>query len=268
VAFGTSLERFEARFPRLLGQARELSELFFQIVDHRMPNGIPGDRYPEATVGRLNYTALVQYHAAVANLAEPATALGSLALLRSLIDAWAHLFFIWGKGDLADAGCRAIRLELGLTADALSIARSAGSRASAEASIAQERLALLEAARSEKGCQGSRRSYSSVAPTVREMAKADGLDWLVPLWQTASQVVHGAAWDWLIALQPDGTNQLVYPSPAHRASRLNHLVILYNNVGQTSLLILGSEEGGPLRDAALALLGDRFLKRAIDGDYD
>jgi hypothetical protein len=46
MAWGTALERFEARFRPVLDAARALYDRFFEIVEAQRPLGITGDSFP------------------------------------------------------------------------------------------------------------------------------------------------------------------------------------------------------------------------------
>jgi hypothetical protein len=85
------------------------------------------------------------YLTAVGALAEQETSLGALALIRPLIETWAHMYFIMDDDELADASCRAIRLEVGWAHDTLGLARVSGS--TVEVDTAQRRLNDIEAIR-------------------------------------------------------------------------------------------------------------------------
>jgi hypothetical protein len=267
VTFDTPLERFEAKFLALLERARLLPGVLFVILDAAGSQGVPGDKYPEATVFRLNHAVLVQYQAAVAVLVDAETALASLTLLRSLIEAWAHLYFICGHGQ-AGADCRALRLECGLAVQGVGLAQTASSEEPGILESALKRQDELESLSISFGCSGARRDYRDVQQTVKQIEARSGFDWLLGLWRSASQTGHSAGWDWLFEDTGDGTTALVFPRPSHRAHRLMHLVTLYNNVGQTSLMVLKSDTGQPFREAARSIAEDHFLARAMQGDYD
>jgi hypothetical protein len=260
-------ERFEARFAPLRSSARDIPAILA-----REDRSVPGDQFPEATAERQILAVTPLYHAAVAALAEPETSLGALALMRPLIETWMHMYFIMGEDDMADAACRAIRLEAGWAADTLGLVRASGEELASEIDKAQRRLDEIESLRNRRRCKGGRRGYGDADQTARTMAAKLDIDWLMGAWRSSSQMVHAAGWDWSIEAQGDGTVAAIHPTPSHRAARLNHLVVLYYNVAQTYLVITGidldSDVARAIHKASFDILENRWLARMIDGDFD
>jgi hypothetical protein len=219
-------DRFEAKFGALLTAARALPTRLAEAVDASYSDGVPGDQFPEATAARQMLRVLPLYHAAIAALANSETALRALALMRPLMEAWAQLYFIMGDEDEAGRPCRAIRLEAGWAAHTVSVARSGGQETREELEKALRRQKDIEGIQGEWGCKGSRRDYGDCDQTIREMDLRLDIDWLLGAWRSSSQMVHAAAWDWILQDQGDGSSVEVDPSPSHRAARLNHLVVL------------------------------------------
>jgi hypothetical protein len=233
---------------------------------------LPGDQFPEATAARLIIAVTPQYHAAVACLAEPGTALGAVVLMRPLIEAWAHLYFIVGKDDLADAACRALRLEVGLAVEILGMVQDAGQAYANQVESAQRRVEELEATAGSLGCKGNRRSYSEVGSTVKAMGKERNIPWLFGAWRSFSLTGHVGGWDWSIEDQGDGRSAIVDSSPSLRAGWLKNIVVLYSNVVWAYMLVTGipydSVAEAPFGSAVNGVLNDRWLERMIDGDFD
>jgi hypothetical protein len=104
------------------------------------------------------------------------------------------------------------------------------------------------------------------------MASKHGIDWLVEAWRSSSQMVHSAGWDWSLGVEEDGTVAQIHPSPSHRASRLNHLVVLYYNIAQTFLVIAGvgleSDVARSIYSESMEILNDPWLARMTEGDFD
>jgi hypothetical protein len=272
VVLETPQERFEQRFVPLLAQARELARLLSSTVDEHFPDGVAGDQFPEATAQRILLSVGPLYHAAVKALTDDEAALGALALMRPLIEAWVQLYFIMGTDDGADAACRAIRLEIGWARDTVGLTRAGGADVADQVEVAERRQAEIEALKAERKCKGGSRTYNQVDQSVRNMGEQYNIDWLLGAWRSSSQMTHVAGWDWLLTDQGDGTSAIGYPEPSHRAGRLNHLVVLFYNVAQTSLVVLGvmldSDPARAIYDEAMAFLHNPFLARAIDGDFD
>jgi len=142
--FTSPVTRFQTRFVPLLAEARRLPLLLGEVIERDFPSGTPGVEMPAATIERLLVATYPLYHAAVANLAQPETTLGSLALIRSLLETWAHFYFIADDDLLKDAACPALRIEAGFAAHMVSLARTAGSEMVDQLVIAEERERLVE----------------------------------------------------------------------------------------------------------------------------
>jgi len=233
---------------------------------------LPGDQFPEATAARLLIAVTPHYHAAVACLAEPETALGAVVLMRPLIEAWAHLYFIVGDDTLAAATCRALRLEVGLAVETLGMVQDGDHADASQLEIAQRRVAELEAIVSSRGCKGKRRSYGEVGSTVKAMGTEHNIPWLFGAWRSFSLTGHVGGWDWSVEDQGDGRSAIVDSSPSLRAGWLKNLVILYANVVWAYMLLtgipFGSEAELVFGGAVNGVLNDRWLRRMIDGDFD
>ncbi len=272
MAEGTPHGRFQQRFVPLLDAARELPRLLIDAVTSHFPDGVPGDQFPEATAQRLILAATPICHAAIGALIDEEAALGGLALMRPLIEAWMQLYFVMGTDELADAACRAIRLEVGWARDTVGVLLAGGEDASEQLAVARRRQKDIEALKKECGCKGAARTYGHVDQAVRQFGSVYDIDWLLEAWRSASQMTHVAGWDWMLVDQGDGTSAIAHPPPSHRGSRLNHLVVLSYNVAQTALVVLGigldSDAARSIHDMGRRVLDDKFLARAIDGDYD
>ena len=241
-------------------------------IEAHFCEGIPDNQFPEATALRSMLAVTPLYHAAVACLSEPETTLGSLALMRPLLETWGHLYFLMGEDNMRDAQCRAIRLELGWAAGTLGMVRSSGDELADQLDIAERRCREISKIQTSYRCQGGPRDYGDADSTMKSMAQKLEIAWLAGLWRSSSQIVHAAGWDWLLENTEDGTSVAADPVPAHRAARLNHLVVLYSNVAQTFLVVAGieldSDAAKAVSSAAMEILDDPLLNRMIDGEFD
>jgi hypothetical protein len=227
---------------------------------------------PNATVFRLLLATVPLDHAAVLALSEPETTLGSLALMRGLIEAWAHLYFIQAAVP-AQMACRALRLERGWVADTVALAHFEDENLPGQLQKARQREAAILELWTDLGCKAGRpRRYGDVRATIKDIETKFRIDWLLQIWSSASQTSHVSGWDWLLVDHEDGGTRPILPMPSHRAGRLNHLTVLFSNVGSTALhsvqVDLESAVSRRFHNRALTLLDDPFLKRAIDGDFD
>ncbi len=270
LVLGTPLERFETRFAPLMRAARTLPGVVEEALLRHYPQGIPGYAMPAATASRMLLAVDPLYHAAVQSLAEPDTALGALALMRPIIEAWCHLFWILGLDGAKDAPCRAIRLEQMWMGSSLGVAHA--SKDVEEIRKAEHRRGEIRDLYNSTRCTGGPRKYGDTETTVIDVSAKLQADWLPAAWRSSSQMVHVGGWDWALVDRGDGVSVLQSPTPSHRATRLNHLIIIYYNVAMAAVELTGagrdSDAARTVYATLLAVRDDKFLLRAIDGDYD
>jgi hypothetical protein len=269
---GTQLERFESRFLPLLNEATSLSTLTAEIIEDFRLDGVAGDKFPEATVLRLLMGTDPLYKAAIHCLDRADTSFGAYALLRPLLDSWAHLWHLMNSGT-ARAGCQALRIELGWAMMHVEkLKASSDADAARGLPAAEGRLKEIRQLFADHRCKGGTRTYSHVGHTLKEMQVALNAPWLPDMHDGSSRVIHASGHDWLTMDNGDGTSSLIDPMPSQRAARLNHLTILFHSCSATALVLLGLQGDSPaqarLSENANRILHSRFLKRVIDGDYD
>jgi len=263
------LEQFEQEFRLRLADAGMLATR----LGDALPEGVQGKDVPTSTVFRLLHATESLYHSAVLVLSEPETSLGALALLRSLIETWVHLHFI-GYGDPEGAACRALRLERGWAEEVVGLAHAAKkSKLGDSVAQAERRRQDIQALWDQNGCRGKIRSYRDITSTIRAIEEAfPGLDWLYTAWKSASLMTHVGGWDWAITAQVDGRLGPAGPAPSHRATRLNHIEVVWANIGYTSLYIAGVDQsvgaGLHFHEACQRALDDPFVSGACAGEYD
>ena len=268
----SQVARFEEQFLPLLQAGSNLSSFAAEIIDDFRLDGVPGDQFPEATVLRLLMGTDPLYRSAVHCLRRADTSFGSYALLRPMLDSWAHLWHIMNSGP-AKWACQALRLELGwATAHAQKLLGSRNADASAESAAATERLREIKELFDGHRCRGGTRTYRNVEATLKEMEQQLSARWLVDMYDGSSRVIHASGHDWLTIDNGDGTSSLIDPAPSHRAARLNHLTILFHGCVSTTLVLLGLPGDAPAQlrfsERANDILRSRLLSRALDGDYD
>src|ERR1700694_2346998 len=185
---------FENWFRDRIAVARELPNLLFEALHELRPAGFAAVEMPAATVWRFNLAASSQFRAALFCLLDQGTTLGSLALLRGLIETWAHLDFILGDFK-ADANCRALALEVGMRRQRVELLGHAKSPVSGEQiAAAKQNLMAVEELKKQAGCRNKARSYGNVDATVKSISQREGFDWLVDMWRSASETAHMAGW--------------------------------------------------------------------------
>lgn len=265
--------RFQAKFIPLLAEARLLINYYEDAVAKKFPGGmVKGDSFPESTVTRLMIGTTPIYEAAIHCLSEAATSLGAYALMRTLIETWAHFDFIQHGNDGEDEiECRAIRIDLGMAEISLNLVEEATTILASpkELEVGHKRIESVTEVYKKYGCTGPSRTYRSTWKWLLEMGKRPNLGFIVDAYKGASMTIHGTGWDWALQPGPGGTPLIAPPKPSHRAARFNHLVVIFSSMAQTALAAVGAAEYGDITDEATQrICNDRFIERVVDGDYD
>lgn len=202
---------------------------------------VEGDDLPNSSVYRMMAVVDVQYRAALQALVHAESSLGAQTLMRGLIEAWAHIDFIWSEG-LEGASCRALSIELGWLLERKrmyqNFPESVLPGLAPHLAAIDSNLEVVETLWASLKCQGKSRSYGSVNTQVTKMAKRPGLEWLIPMWRLQSEATHMGTSEWLFTEVAEGRNEIHFPSSAHRATWFQDALILYNNVAVTVIRIL------------------------------
>jgi hypothetical protein len=262
---------FEESFQQYTWLAHQLPD----ILETLSPGRADSEDYPHVTAARLHLAVRPLYHAAILALGRPEAAIGSLALMRPLVEAWSHLFFIrYGDGkasaDREALRCRALQFEFGMATTRTAMYQALRSDAFApELEAAQKQQSQLERLKGEAGCSG-KRDQGNVAPTLKNMAqkmaeKYGDISWLEGAWKSMSEVAHAMGWDRQLSVLPDGRAVVADPGHGLRASWLRHLVVIYASLAETFLELVDTESNiGPLWTAAKQILDDPWLTGVID----
>jgi hypothetical protein len=270
---GNQLEGFHRRLWGLIDLARLLPDITDEAVSEVYGPSVDGTDFPLVTAARQMVSLVPLYKAALVALKDPQSSLGTQALMRSLLEAWAHLYFIMGTDELRGAPCRALQVELGWAQNARGTLLEVGSVPDGLLAEVEARIEVLGELQKAHGCtKCGAHDYSSVQATLVKLSKVgpDGIPWLIGEWRSTSQVSHVAGWEWLAADGDDGSTTASDPRPSTRAIWLNHLVLLFHNVAQTyfAVALVPPSGRGPMSNASRLLLDDPWLKRMIDGEFD
>jgi hypothetical protein len=255
------VEDDESHLAGLIHDAR----LYADMVSASLPS-VAGDQFPEATAVRVMLSVVPLYHAAVQSCAEPATALAALALLRPLIEAFGYLAFIVGEDDMADAACRALRVEIAWANAMVGVVQS-GKGSGADLQLAETRAQEIQTLKDQRKCAGGPYGYGKIESTIKNFATTHEIGWLPGMLRTSGQMMHVGGFDWSLEDQGDGTSAIVAPDLDHRIARLNHLIVLFNLVSNTAMYACGvqaSQEAHDHNEIAHQLIDDTLFSRFGD----
>lgn len=273
-----AIDARERGIRRLIQQANGLPELLLKL-DPTYPGPIEHDDHPAVTLGALRTAALLQYGAILTLTAQPDVAGEAEILLRSLIEALAHVAWIHeGVGgrirDERDAGARAICFDLGIAHrrayDAQGfLVDEPGDRRTLIA-MANEALDDARKRHAATGCQcrGYRLQTQHV---LRALALDNGSRQIHDAWIMGSGAAHNFMPTRLYRGNPDGTTQVGAPiKHGMRAYLLAITVTVFRQTGQRILLAHGvaQTEVDRLRHWEANYFETPPLRNALRGEFD
>jgi hypothetical protein len=232
--------RFEEFLSPLLNQAADFSDDARELVDELFPEDSIVGTMPGGTVYRLHIAATATYRSGLLCLRAPETSVGTFSLLRGLLEAWSHLAFIADSTKGGDSRCRALRYERGAMREWADIVRNAPPSFDRDAWQQQHHAKQLEvdALWSKCRCSGSPRTYKHVTATLNTLAGKPRMEWIPEVWKATSATVHMYGVDYAFDSRGDGTSDLVWALPHHRATWLRFLAATYAYLTVTTATIL------------------------------
>ena len=213
---------FEQSLPTLIGRANEFADRGLALIGGLRAEQMTGVTLPDTTVWKLHLVATINYRAGLVCLRQAETSLGAFTLLRGLLEAWAHLAFIQDNAAGGDARCRALRFERGVSrewANDVRVAPPGFDQAAWQAWHAAYDRELDDLWR-QLGCRGQNRTQSQAATTLAGLSSQPAMEWVDGVWRSTSAATHMYGVEFALADRGDGTTELVWALPAHRASWL------------------------------------------------
>ena len=258
---------FEQSLLILIGRANEFADRGLALIDDLRPEGMTGVTLPDATVWKLHLVATINYRAGLACLGQPETSLGTFTLLRGLLEAWAHLAFIQDSTAGSDGRCRALRFERGMSREWANNVRAAPPGFDQTAWQAQQAAhdRELDVLWRQFRCRGTDRTQGQAGATLTRLSTQPGMAWVDGVWRATSGTTHMYGVEFVLTDRGDGTTELVWALPAHRASWLMWLAASYSYLTTTAATILrpGDPEIAEFHDAIGAFLKDPDLQAAV-----
>jgi hypothetical protein len=263
---------FEVSFGGLLETAGTLPDLVAESAASLPGNEqIRGGDFPRSTVWRLQQLADVQFASVLGVLGDPLTSPTAHALVRGLLELWAHNYFIFADGAESEWRCGALQLELGMNLSiehALEAAtRSYPDEFSNDLTVVKERVRQINELKAKEECAG-KRDDGNVETTLQRIAqKVSGMEWLVPLWKSSSLALHQLSIDLIVKDLGGGRIGVSDPLPSQRASYFDHALTAYVNASELYLAIMRADADAIQREYE-SVRGSPFFQSAQAGDYD
>lgn len=258
---------FEQSLPTLISRANEFATRGLALIDTLRAEQMTGATLPDATVWKLHLVATINYRAGLASLRQPETSLGAFTLLRGMLEAWAHLAFIEDDAAGGDARCRALRFERGMSgewANDVRVAPPGFDQAAWQTQHTAHDREVDDLWR-QLGCRGANRTQGQAAATLARLSTQLGMEWIDGVWRSTSAATHMYGVEFALTDRADGTTELVWAPPAHRASWLMWLAASYSYLTTTAAIILRPDtpEIADFHNAIGAFLNDPDLRAAV-----
>jgi hypothetical protein len=220
-------DNFEKDFRVLLGKAESLAKYAHSSVGHVTLRGVGPDTMPQMTVWRLHLVATSAYLSIIQCLKTSPSSLGSLTLLRSLVEVWTHLDFIGDDSEGNTAALRAVCLEAGVLHDWIGNDMKIDPALDYEALKAKNSQSVRRLWQMNGGTGTPRiRSYGDVAKSIEKLSRKPELSWINALYGSSSSVTHALGADFLITKTESGI-EVTWAEPERRCGWLVHATVCY-----------------------------------------
>ena len=234
---------FEDRFSQLLTTAQNtVGHANLALEQVLLPEEVRPTSMPQIPVWRLHLGATSTFLGIIQCLRTRFSSLAALSLLRGLIEAWTHLYFIADESEAGTPALRAIRFEAGVLSEWASVDKKMRPEINYD-EITKHNRELIVGLWTANGGKGEprRRTYSDVNPTLIKMAKSPQLERLGLLHSSSSVAVHMSASDFLLETSVTGV-RVVWASPGRRCAWLQLAIMCFDYLTLSALSSVSSPE--------------------------
>jgi len=225
---GSESYEFEDRFSQVLNEAvSAIGRSNMALQETLLPN-VHRHSMPEIPVWRLHLGATSTFLGIIQCLRTRPSSLGAFSLLRGMIEAWAHLFFIADESEPDSPALRAIRFEAGVLSEWASVSKRMNSEVDYVQLMARNHDGIKKLWTANAGKdEPRRRTYKDVNRTLEKMAKTPELESLGIIHASSSVAVHMSASDFLLESNDLGV-KVVWASDARRCAWLQLAIVSFD----------------------------------------
>ena len=210
------------------------------LQDTLLPN-VHRYSMPEIPVWRIHLTATSTFLGIIQCLRTRPSSLSALSLLRGLIEAWTHLYFIADDSERDTPSLRAIRFEAGVLHEWASVKKKMNPELDYQEIRRKNDIGIMKLWTANGGTnQPRRRTHTDVTPTLKTMAKFPPLQQLGTIHASSSIAVHMAAADFLLESSDFGVS-VTWASDARRCAWLQLAVMCFDNLTMCALSSTSSD---------------------------
>jgi len=224
---GNSYE-FEERFSKVLDEAVSEIGRSNLAIQETLLQDVSRYSMPEIPVWRLHLGATSTFLGIIQCLKTRQSSLGAFSLLRGLLEAWAHLFFIADMAEPDTPALRAIRFEAGVLSEWASIRKKMSPELDYAKLSARNHEGIMKLWSAHNGkAEPRRRTYKNVNQTLHKMANTKELESLGIIHASSSVAVHASAADFLLETSVLGA-EVIWASEARRCAWLQLAIVSFD----------------------------------------
>lgn len=263
---------FEIEFASLIAKAREGAQNSLELVERFVHVGADQMSMPQVAIWRLHLTASSMFRGALKCLENNDSSLGALPLIRGLIEAWSHLFYITDMEGSGTPALRAIQFEHGTLAGwaAAQKKMTPDFDYNSEMKGIEKRMRELYVAHGHDGVM-RQRTYKDVEQSLKKCSSLPDFSELQFLYAVGSVASHATAVDFLITLNPEGA-ELTWVSPARRAAWFRFAVKYFDYSTLLALSLSADHEvkfvPEQLRQYWLSICNDQVIEAALSAELN
>jgi len=257
---------FEHRFSMVLGAAEQAIGLSNMVLQETLLPNVQRHSMPEIPVWRLHLAATSTFLGVIQCLRTRASSLGAFSLLRGMIEAWTHLYFIADESEPDSPALRAIRFEAGVLSEWASVKKKMNPELDYDEIMRRDHESVMKLWIANGGKdEPRRRTYKDVNRTLERMAKSSELESMGIIHASSSVAVHMSAADFLLESNALGV-KVIWASEARRCAWLRLGIICFDYLTASALASVASHDeeasAQDLRARWLAIYNDPLLAAA------
>lgn len=258
---------FEDRFSRVLDISQSTIGRSNIALQENILQDVRRHSMPEIPVWRLHLVATSTFLGIIQCLRTRPSSLGAFSLLRGMIEAWAHLFFIADESEPGSPALRAIRFEAGVLSEWASVRKKMEPEIDYDHLMRQNHDGIMKLWAANEGInEPRRRTYNDVNTTLKKMAKVPELEGLGIIHAASSVAVHSSAADFLLESNEFNAS-VVWANDARRCAWLQLAIVSFDYLttcALSSVPIRANEEIVPeLHAQWQAIYNDPLLVNAV-----
>jgi hypothetical protein len=269
---GSETYDFEYRLSQLLAAAQEAVGRANLALQEALLSDVRRDSMPQIAVWRLHLGATSTFFGIIQCLRSRFSSLGGYSLLRGLIEAWTHLYFIADESEAGTPALRAIRFEAGVLSEWASVEKKIRPEIDYDEITRRHRETIKELWNANHGKgEPKRRTYKDVNRTLEKMAKAPDLKRLEIFHSSSSVAVHMLASDFLLESSGLGVT-VVWASTGRRYAWLQLAIMCFDYLTISALSSVPSPEHNAIARELHArwqeIYNDPLLVHAVAAESD